>query len=239
MYLKDIKLRTTAFPIPMRNREDSLGNKVSAPLKFSFSPQSDSDGFVYSEIHLDIKGVDLVGFFAFVYAIITASLVSTIGMFFASKVLNEKFSTTFSSLGYAYAPLFIITGLGHLFHSFFTKTYANIGNGFIQGFSLDVYKIENLASRNDSWLHIFDAFPYIAMLLGFYILYKRVNLFTVSKIKKFFAFLFSSSLILFFLWFSLFRVYVAAEYGMKKRINHSSINHKKMGHAKMSHNKGN
>ncbi len=220
---------------------------ASIPLSMGFhhflnrSNISDSLPWVQTAVYvnsiIDIKGVDLVGFFAFIYAILTASLISVVGMFLASKVLNEKFYTTFSSLGYAYIPLFIITGLGHFFHSFFTRTYADIGNGFIQGFSLNAEKIENLASRDASWLYIFNAFPYIAILLGFYILYTRVNLFKVSKIRKFFTFLFASSLIVFFLFFSFFKIYVAQEYGMKKRNNHSAMSHKIMNHSKMNHNK--
>jgi len=177
-----------------------------------------------------MQSVDLSGMFAFIFAVCIATFIALIGIWGASKILNQKFSTVFSSLGYAYAPLFIITGLGHLFHSFFTKTYANIGNGFIQGFSLNVEKVEHLASRNDSWLHIFNVFPYIAILLGLYILYRRVNLFKVPKVKRVFAFLSASSLILFFLWFSLFRIYVSEEYGMKKRGHNTHMNHKNMNH---------
>lgn len=174
---------------------------------------------------VNIQGVDLVGFFAVIYALIIASGLSMAGMFIASKILNEKFSTVFNSLGYAYIPLFVITGLAHLLHGFFTKTYANIGNGFIQGFSLDVEKIENLATRNDEWLHIFNIFPYVSILLGFFIMYKRVNLFKASKVKKILAFIFASSLIIFFLWFNLFRIYVTNEYGMKKRGHDNHRNH--------------
>lgn len=185
----------------------------------------------------NISGVDLVGFFAFFYAIVTASVISIVGMYLASKVLNEKFSTVFSSLGYAYIPLFIITGLAHLLQGFFTKTYANIGNGFIQGFSLNIEKVENLASRNDEWLNIFNIFPYVSILLGFFILYKRVNLFKVSKVKKVFSFIFASSLILFFLWFNLYKIYVVNEYGMKKRDNnHSNHGAKKVKQVEHKHN---
>ena len=176
---------------------------------------------------LNISGVDLVGLFAFIYAIVIATFFSVVGMYIASKILNEKYSTVFSSLGYAYIPLFIISGLAHLLQAFFTKTYANIGNGFIQGFSLDVQKVENLASRGDSWLNIFHVIPYLAIAFGFFILYKRINLFKASRIKKIFAFVFASSLLLFFLWFNLFKSYVVQEYGMKKR-GHAHHNHSSM-----------
>lgn len=174
-----------------------------------------------------ITSMDTVGLFAFIYALITVVLVSTLGMYIASKILKEKYSTVFNSLGYAYIPLFIIVGLSHLLHMFFTRTYANIGNAFIQGFNLDIAKFENLASRNDSWLHIFNIIPYIAIIWAFFILYKRVNLFKVKKIKKIGAFIFASSLITFFLCFNIFKVYVVKEYGMKSmKHNHSSHQNK-------------
>ena len=175
----------------------------------------------------DIKSFDLVGLFAFSYSMISVITVSIIGMYLASKVLNESFKSTFYSLGYAYAPLFIIAGLGHLLHSFFTHTYANILNGFIQGFSLDINKVENLASRSDTWLNIFNILPYIAIIWAFVILYKRINLFKVSKSKRILSFIFASSLIVFYLWLNLYKVYVFKEYGVKKRSHTTHVVNKK------------
>ncbi len=175
----------------------------------------------------DIKSFDLVGLFAFSYSMISVITVSIIGMYLASKVLNESFKSTFYSLGYAYAPLFIIAGLGHLLHSFFTHTYANILNGLIQGFSLNINKVENLASRSDTWLNIFNILPYIAIIWAFVILYKRINLFKVSKSKRILSFIFASSLIVFYLWLNLYKVYVFKEYGVKKRSHATHVVNKK------------
>lgn len=177
--------------------------------------------------YISIKGVDFVGFFAYLYSLALVVSTTFAGIFLASKALGQKFSSTFSSLGYAYAPLFIIASLGHLLSSFFTKTYSNMLNGFIQGFSLDVAKVQALASRGDSWLMVFELFVYLAMILGLVILYKRVNLFKVSKMRKVLAYIAASSLILLYLGLSMYKIYAFKTYGVKQRgHNHSTMIHK-------------
>lgn len=170
---------------------------------------------------------DVIGLFAFLYANAITLILVAFGMFIASRALKTGFSKTFYSLGYAFAPIFVIGGLSHLIHSFFTHTYANIGNGFIYGFGLSGH-VENLASRKDAWLSIFSYFPYIAALWAFYILYKRVNLFAVSKQAKTVAFIFASLLIVFYLSLNLFRIYAMYAYGNKAggHSNHGGHAHK-------------
>lgn len=171
---------------------------------------------------------DLIGLFAFLFSNILVLFFVVFGMFVASKALKADFSKTFYTLGYAFAPIFIIGGLSHLLHSFFTHTYANIANGFIYGFGLSGH-VENLATRKDAWLSIFSYFPYIAALWAFYILYKRVNLFEASKKAKTIAYIFASLLIVFFLSLNLFRIYAMYAYG-KANGGHSHHG----GHSHMS-----
>ncbi len=128
--------------------------------------------------------LDAVGLFAFLYATIFSIGIVYIGMFVASKVLKAPFEKTFYTLGYAFVPLFIIGGLAHLIHSFFTHNYADIANGFIYGFGLDMGTVENLASRKDAWLNIFNVIPYIAVIWGYLILAKRIKSFNATKMKK-------------------------------------------------------
>ena len=166
----------------------------------------------YFENLFSLSFIDLSGFFAFSYAIIITLALVYSGMYLASKALRASFSKVFYTLGYAFAPLFIIGGLAHLLHGFFTHTYADIVNGFIYGFSLDVATVSNLASRKDGWLEIFNIFKYIAAFWAFYIMYKRVNLFEATKKAKSVAFFFASLLIIFYLSIDLFRSYVNNTY---------------------------
>jgi len=179
----------------------------------------------YFENIFNFGAVDSIGLFAFLYAVVITLFLVYLGMYVASKTLKVEFSKTFYTLGYAFAPLFIIGGLTHLMHSFFTHTYADIANGFIYGFSLDVAQVQNLASRKDGWLAIFDIFKYLAAFWAFLIMYKRVNLFDASKSAKTIAFFFASLLIIFYLALNLSRFYIAKTQhngsGMHKHSSHT------------------
>jgi len=159
--------------------------------------------------------MDVIGLFAFLYALGITLLLVFIGMFIASKALKSEYFKTFYTLGYAFAPLFLIGGLDHLMHSFFTHTYADIGNGFIYAFPLDIQNVENLASRKDSWLEVFSIFKYLAVAWALFILYKRVQLFEVGKLAKSLAIASASLLILFY-----FSLGAMRDFAMQKHSNH-------------------
>ena len=181
----------------------------------------------YFKEFVNFGGMDVVGLFAFLYAMfITLALVFG-GIYLASKALKAEYSKTFYTLGYAFAPLFLIGGLDHLMHSFFTHTYADITNGFIYGFNLDMQNVKNLASRGDTWLEIFGVFKYIAALWAFFILYKQVNLFKAKKIAKAVAISSASLLIIFYLSLGFMRDYAMHKFG-KGNMHHNadkSISH--------------
>ena len=186
----------------------------------------------YFETLFDFGALDSVGLFAFLYAVAITLFLVYFGMYIASKALKVEFSKAFYTLGYAFAPLFIIGGLSHLLHSFFTHTYGDIANGFIYGFSLDVAQVQNLASRKDGWLAIFDIFKYLAAFWAFLIMYKRVNLFSASKRAKTIAFFFASLLIIFYLALNLSRLYIA-----KSKYSGSQM-HKHTSHVHQAQTKG-
>ncbi|MEA3497500.1 MAG: nitrous oxide reductase accessory protein NosL [Campylobacterota bacterium] len=174
---------------------------------------------VWVKQYIDFGTLDAVGIFAFSYAVIFSIGIVYIGMFIASRIMNTDFEKTFYTLGYSFAPLFVIGGLAHLMHSFFTHTYADIVNGFLYGFGgfgLDFETVKDLATRKDGWLNIFNVIPYIAAVWGYIILAKRLKQFEATKIKKVFAFIFASSLISFYLFLQLYKGYAFATYGAKK-----------------------
>jgi len=171
---------------------------------------------VWAQQFINFGSLDVVGIFAFSYAVLFSIGIVYAGMFIASKILNSDFEKTFYTLGYAFAPLFLIGGLAHLTHSFFTHTYADIVNAFIYGFGLDFENVSNLANRKDSWLMFLKVIPYIAALWGYIILARRLKQFEASKIKKIFAFIFASSLVTFYLSLQIYTAYVFKTYGAKK-----------------------
>jgi polyferredoxin len=176
---------------------------------------------VFAQQYIDFGSLDTVGIFAFIYAVTFSIGIVYIGMFIASRILKSDFQKTFYTLGFAFAPLFVVGGLAHLMHSFFTHTYADIVNAFIYGFGIDIEYVQNLASRKDTWLKIFNIFPYVAVIWAYIILAKRLKFFEATKIRKIFAFIFASSLISFYLGLQFYKGYVFSTYGVKSRGEHS------------------
>jgi len=183
---------------------------------------------VFAQQYIDFGSLDVVGLFAFSYAVLFAISIVYIGMFIASKILKADFEKIFYTLGYAFAPLFVIGGLAHLISSFATHEYADIINGFIYGFGLDIANVEDLASRGDDWLMYLKVIPYLAALWGYLILANRLKQFDASKIKKVFAFIFASSLVSLYLGLQVYSAYTFKTYGVKKG-GHSHGGHSSSG----------
>jgi Ca2+/Na+ antiporter len=160
--------------------------------------------------------IDSIGLFAYMYAILLTIIAATLGMFIASKILNKPFKETFYNLGYSYAPLFIFASLGHALEGFFTRGYERIVEGFAWAFGFGI-KVAPLAKRGDDWLMIFGIFQWIAIFWALVILYKRLNLIEVKKIKKILAFPFAASLIIFYFGVNQYRTYIVDTYGVLPR----------------------
>ncbi len=163
---------------------------------------------------------ELNGMFAFTYAIVFCVFFATLGFYLASKVLNKDFKSTFTTLGYAYAPLFILGSLGHALESFFIRGYEKIVEGFAQGFGF-IVDVNDLAKRGDEWLVVFHLFKWVAVIWTFYLLYKRLKMIKSTKAKKALAYFFASFLVIFFISVNVYRGYVFKTYGAKKQHNHS------------------
>jgi ferredoxin len=167
------------------------------------------------------QNVDLVGFFAYFYAMFFTILAATVGMYIASKILKKPFKEVFYNLGYSYAPLFIFASMGHALSGFFTRGYERIVEGFAWAFGLKV-DVSSLAKRGDDWLMIFNAFKWIAIIWALVILYKRMKLLKVDKIKKIVAFPFAALLIIFYFGVNQYRTYVVDTYGRASSGMHGS-----------------
>jgi len=70
-----------------------------------------------------------------------------------------------------------------------------------------------LANRGDSWLHLFGLLKWVAIIWALIILYKRVKLLNVTKLRKIVAFPFAASLIIFFLSIDIYTGYIFKTYG--------------------------
>ncbi len=179
----------------------------------------------YFEGFINFGSIDTVGLFAFIYAVAISILLSVIGMFIASKIMNVSYEKTFYTLGYAFAPLFIIGGLSHMGEFFFYHYASDIVNAFIQAFGMETEYMKPLATRRDKWVHIFTVFNHIAVIWAFVIMFARIKLLDSTTFKKAIALPFASLLIVFYLGMNLYKVYVFKEYGVKKRGGHNHAQH--------------
>ncbi|MDX3959842.1 4Fe-4S binding protein [Aliarcobacter skirrowii] len=179
----------------------------------------------YFETIIDFGSIDTVGLFAFIYAVIISIFLSIVGIFIASKIMRVEFSNTFYTLGYAFAPLFIIGGLSHIGEFFFYSYASNIVNGFNQAFSLGFETMKPLASRKDEWVHIFNIFTHIGYIWAFIIMINRLKLIETKRYLKIVAFPFASALIIFYMSLNFYKVYIFDTYG--KINSHNHMNHKK------------
>lgn len=174
-----------------------------------------ADSMIWNKTAAYLGMSEYAGGFAFLYALVLTIFFAVLGLFFASKVLKKEYTTTFATLGYAYAPLFILGSLGHTLGSFFTHEYQEIVKGFAQAFGFTV-EVAPLAHRGDSWLLYFGLLKWIGVIWAFILLYKRLKLIDTSKIRKIFAYIFASFLIFFFIGLNFYSGYVFKTYGAKK-----------------------
>lgn len=152
--------------------------------------------------------------FAFLYALIISIFFATLGLYLASKVLKKSYTSTFTTLGVAFVPLFIFSSLGHTLEMFFIKDYQTIVHGFAQGFGINI-EVEALAKRGDAWLHYFKLFKWIGVIWALVILYKRIKMIDATKLRKVAGYFFASSMILFYIGLNLYTGYVFSKYGAK------------------------
>lgn len=179
-----------------------------------------ADEMIWNKTAMFFGVPELAGMFGFLYAVLFTVISAVFGLWLASKVLKKDFKTTFSTLGYAYAPIFILGSLGHALESFFTRGYEKIVEGFAQGFGF-VIDVNDLASRGDAWLYYFGILKWIGIVWALVILYKRLKLFDSTKKRKVLAYFFASFLIIFFIALNVYRGYVFETYGAKARGGHS------------------
>jgi hypothetical protein len=166
----------------------------------------------FLKAHISFGAIDPIGLFAFLYAIVFTVLAAVIGMFIASVILQKDYKKIFYDLGYSYAPLFILGSIAHSLETFFTRGYEHIVEGFAQGFGFSV-DVAALASRGDSWLHLFGLLKWVAVIWAVIILYKRMKLLDATKMRKILAYPFAASLIIFFVGVNMYRGYILDTYG--------------------------
>ncbi len=170
----------------------------------------------FFQTFIDFGSMNAVGLFAFLYAVLFSAAAAMVGMFIASKILKKEYGTVFYTLGYAFAPLFILASMAHAWEFFFTSNSARIVEGLAWGFGMNI-DIDPFAKRGDTWLEVFHIFRWIAVAWAFYILYRRMEYIEASKIRKLLAYPFAGLLIFFFIGVNSYRSYILDTYGRAER----------------------
>jgi len=179
-----------------------------------------ADSMIWNKTAAYLGMSEYAGGFAFLYALMFTAFFAVLGLFLAAKVLKKEYASTFASLGYAYAPLFILGSLGHALGGFFTHDYQEIVAGFAQAFGMSL-EVAPLAKRGDAWLGYFELLKWLGVLWALVLLYKRLKLVEASRLRKVFAYFFASFLILFFIGTNIYRGYIFKTYGSQERGAHA------------------
>lgn len=192
---------------------------ASIPISMSFAHGLNrtniADSMIWNKTAAYFGMNEYAGGFAFLYALIFTIFFSVVGLYLASKILKKDYASTFSTLGYGYAPLFILGSLGHTLEGFFTRKYQDIVEGFAQAFGF-VIEVAPLAHRSDAWLHYFGLLKWIGVIWAFILIYKRLKLIEASKLRKVFGYIFASFVVFFFIGVNVYAGYVFKTYGAKQ-----------------------
>ncbi|MDY0117816.1 MAG: 4Fe-4S binding protein [Sulfurimonadaceae bacterium] len=178
-----------------------------------------ADTMIWNQTATSLGMGEYAGGFAFLYALLFTIFFAVLGLYIASKVLKKEYKTTFATLGYAYAPLFILGSLGHTLGTFFTHDYQEIVGGFTQAFG-GIVEVAPLAKRGDAWLVYFGLLKWLGVVWALILLYKRLKLIEATSVRKVFGYIFASTLIIFFIGISAYSAHILKSYGTKERMNH-------------------
>ncbi len=158
--------------------------------------------------------VNYEGLLAFIYALAITLFLSLGSFWLVAKILKLEYQKIFITLGYALAPLMIVSGLSHILQFFFYHYYSDIVNGFITGFNLNYEFVKPLASMKEKLVKVFSILSFVAVFWSLFLMNKRLNLLTNNRKDKIKIFPIASILILFYLAVTIFVYYAFATYGV-------------------------
>ena len=139
-------------------------------------------------------GLDWVGFYALLIALMLTLLLVLGGFKVASAIVKEPFKKFLHHNSYALAPVMLIGSLSHIGTFFFLHYASDLTNAFywLMG-SSEVMK--PLATMRDGWVHIFSLFGFLGAVWSLGLLFERMKVYQVSLGKKMAAWTVASSVI--------------------------------------------
>ncbi len=152
-----------------------------------------------------------VGFFATIFSLLTVLVFIFLPYVFAGRVAQKSFNEMFLIAGYSLAPLVLIGGSAQTVAFFFTTYFSDFINSIIMPFGFEA--ISPLLDKKSIIVKLFSMLHFVAVILSFYVLKKRI--FRTIETKKWSTFWIASTPILFYLCLVVFVIVAFAVFGVR------------------------
>lgn len=139
-------------------------------------------------------GVDWVGFYALLSALLITALFVFGGFKIAAGMVHEPFKTFLHKNSYALAPVMIIGSLSHIGTFFFLHYAGDLGNAYYWLIG-SAETMKPLASMRDGWVHLFSLFGFLGGFWSLGLLYTHIETYSAPFFVRFAAWLAASSVI--------------------------------------------
>jgi hypothetical protein len=118
--------------------------------------------------------MDWVGLVALLMAVAMTFTLTLGGLWLASRVSKIEFWTLFETAGLAFGALMLVGALSHIGSFFFLHYAPDLVNAYYWLMDSDSV-MKPLASHRDGWIHLFNLFNFLAVIISATVLYRKVG----------------------------------------------------------------
>jgi hypothetical protein len=118
--------------------------------------------------------MDWVGLVALLMAVAMTFTLTLGGLWLASRVSKIDFWTLFETAGLAFGALMLVGALSHIGSFFFLHYAPDLVNAYYWLMDSDSV-MKPLASHRDGWIHLFNLFNFLAVIISATVLYRKVG----------------------------------------------------------------
>lgn len=141
-----------------------------------------------------IPMMDWIGLVALLMAVVMTFSLTLGGMWLTSRFTQIDFWKVFETAGLAFGSLMLIGALSHIGSFFFIHYAPDLGNAYYWLINSDSV-MKPLATHRDGWIHLFNLFNFLAVIVSSVILYQKLKQLNLSGTRLGVAYL-SSGLII-------------------------------------------
>ncbi len=118
--------------------------------------------------------MDWVGLVALLMAVAMTFTLTLGGLWLASRVSKIDFWTLFETAGLAFGALMLVGALSHIGSFFFLHYAPDLVNAYYWLMDSDSV-MKPLANHRDGWIHLFNLFNFLAVIISATVLYRKVG----------------------------------------------------------------